>query len=118
MDLAGALFRVKSLEAKIRLLTKQLEQLKEDAANLDEAETTITQLERTRELQEAYFKSFSLSAEQARIEEAFGQGKVTNIPVVQEPSPPALSPCRNIKEADDDHFGVRIRERVGAGVPD
>lgn len=79
---AGSLpFRIKELQA-------QLDEIQAEAAKLDEAEAKISDLERRKKLQEGNYNYFVSMLEQARIDEAVGPGHVSNIAVIQQPSPP------------------------------
>jgi Mrp family chromosome partitioning ATPase len=71
-----------------------LEQVRSMANRVIEAEPAITQLQRKRDVDEASYRYYVSSLEQARVDESVGAGKITNIGVVQTPSPPA----RDIKE--------------------
>ena len=88
-DPATQYLRVSSLEAKIKVLTNQLEQVRSTANRVIEAEPAITQLQRKRDVDEASYRYYVSSLEQARVDESVGAGKITNIGVVQTPSPPA-----------------------------
>lgn len=80
--------RVAVLEAKIPALSSQLDQLRIEAINTAASVATIQELQRTKELEEANYRHFSASLEQSRFDEALGAGKVSNISVIQAPSPP------------------------------
>jgi polysaccharide biosynthesis transport protein len=86
-DITTATIRVKGLKATIELLTNQLAQIQTEAAKLDLLEVKVTELERTRQLQESDLKYFLGSLEQSRIEGALGSGKAANIiPINSEPT--------------------------------
>jgi uncharacterized protein involved in exopolysaccharide biosynthesis/Mrp family chromosome partitioning ATPase len=89
VDVLSESSRVAALEAKIRTLNSQLVRIRADAAALDELESFIITLQRKKDLEESNYKFYSTSLEQARIAEAFGAGKVSNINVVQAESPPS-----------------------------
>jgi len=93
-DIAGESARVLALEAKVNVLKAHLEKLRAEAADLEANELQITQLERQKSLDEANYRYFAATLEQARVDEALGAGKLPNISVLQEASPPA----RNLKE--------------------
>ncbi len=79
--------RIASLETKIKVLTGQLEKIRLDAAQLDEAESSIRTLQRRREFEETNFQYFTASLERARLAETMGPGKVSNISIVQAATP-------------------------------
>ena len=76
------------LPMRIKTLQQQLARLQQDAAHLDEAGAKIADLERKKQVQESSYKYFANSLEEARINEALGPGRVSNISNIQQPSPP------------------------------
>src|SRR5665213_1351973 len=80
--------QVISLPARIKVLQEQMAQIKGEAAKLDEAEAKIADLERKRKIQEDNYQHFATTLEQSRFDEALGPGHVSNIQVIQQPSPP------------------------------
>lgn len=80
--------QISALQARIRTLLQQMEQIRTEASNLDQLEVTILELRRRKELEEANYRRYSASLEHSRIREAMGDGKVSNISVVQSPTPP------------------------------
>ncbi len=76
-----------SLPVRIKSLRQQLAQIQADAAKLDTAEAKIADLTRKKQLQESNYKYYAASLEQARIDEALGPGRVSNISEIQTPSP-------------------------------
>jgi uncharacterized protein involved in exopolysaccharide biosynthesis/Mrp family chromosome partitioning ATPase len=87
-DLGAETSRIKALEARMKVLNSQLERIRTETAGMDEAESSITELQRKKELEEANYRYYSASLEQARINGALGAEKISNINVVQSPSPP------------------------------
>jgi uncharacterized protein involved in exopolysaccharide biosynthesis/Mrp family chromosome partitioning ATPase len=75
-------------QSKIKSLTNQLAQVRQDVASLANWESEITQLGRQKELEEAQYKYFAANLEQARINEQLGNSKDSNITVVQAASVP------------------------------
>lgn len=88
IDVNGESARLKALGSKIRTFQTQLEDLKAEAANVTKMEATIQELQRTKDLEEANYRYYSASLEQARINEALGAGHVSNISEIQSPAPP------------------------------
>jgi polysaccharide biosynthesis transport protein len=82
------LARVRGLESKVKVLAEQLDQIHKKATALDDAEGSITELQRRKGLQENYFTRFSANLEQSQIDEKLGAGKVSNISTIEEPTPP------------------------------
>jgi uncharacterized protein involved in exopolysaccharide biosynthesis/Mrp family chromosome partitioning ATPase len=80
--------RIVALQAKLNKLNEQLNNVQERAVKVYDAEGTITDLTRRRELGEAQYKSYSASLERAVLDEALGAARNANISMVQTPSPP------------------------------
>ncbi len=91
--------QLNGLEARIKTLNEQMDTLRKEAVNLDQAEGNIQELTRKRELEEANYRRYAASLEQSRINEALGSGKVSNISVIQTPSPPFIEPAKTLKTA-------------------
>lgn len=87
------LAEVAGLDAQVASLRSQLEAAAQEAARLDQLKSRLDQLERTRQIQEDNYRSFSRSMEQARINDALDSGKISNISVVQ----PALLVAANYR---------------------
>jgi len=79
---------VEALPRRIKELQAQMNEIQLDAARLDEAEAKINDLERKKNLQEQNYNTFVSMLEQARIDEALGPGRVSNIQIIEQPSPP------------------------------
>ena len=86
-----------ALESRIKILNSQLDQIRTEAASVDEMEASILELQRKKQLEEANYRYFSASLEQARIDAALGAGRVTNIGRIQEPSPPFRDRSKSLK---------------------
>jgi succinoglycan biosynthesis transport protein ExoP len=79
--------QITSLQAKIKMLIQQMEQIRTEISALEQLESTILDLRRRKGLEEANYLRYSSSLEQSRIKEAMGDGKVSNISIVQAPTP-------------------------------
>jgi succinoglycan biosynthesis transport protein ExoP len=88
IDLQTEGVRLNALQAKIKVLSAQLEQIRAEAATVDKEEGSILELLRKKELEEANYRYYAARVEQSRINEALGNGKVSNISQIQTPSPP------------------------------
>jgi Mrp family chromosome partitioning ATPase len=86
-ELTAEKAKVNALQSKIKVLIGQLDELRKEASVMYEAEGTITDLQRKRELAESHYKYFSESLENSRIDERLGSGRIPNISRIQEPSP-------------------------------
>ena len=87
-DLNTAIIQVTALQAKVKVLEAQYLQIQKDAQRIASVETEIQELHRRKEIEEQNYRYFSESREQAKIDEAFGAGRVNNIGIVQSPTPP------------------------------
>ena len=85
-DLNSAYLQVVALKAKIKVLEEQYAQIRQDAGRVASVETEIQDLRRRKEIEEQNYRYFSESREQAKIDEAFGAGRVNNIGIVQNPT--------------------------------
>lgn len=87
-DLVLETARANALEAKVEVLTSQLEDIRKRAAAVAEAEGPITELQRRRDLEESHYRKFSENLAQSQLDDRLGAGKVSNISVIEEPTPP------------------------------
>jgi uncharacterized protein involved in exopolysaccharide biosynthesis/Mrp family chromosome partitioning ATPase len=79
--------RAKALQSKIEVLTAQLTKIRKEAGTIDEAEASITELQRKQKLQERNYEYFAENLEQSHFDQALGAGRTYNISVIQAPSP-------------------------------
>jgi uncharacterized protein involved in exopolysaccharide biosynthesis/Mrp family chromosome partitioning ATPase len=86
--LAAEAARLTALQIKIKVLNAQLDAIRSEAANVDQMEASILDLRRKKDLDEANYRYYAASLEKARIDEALGAGRVSNISRIQTPSPP------------------------------
>jgi len=77
-----------ALQAKIKVQSSQLEEVRAEATKVDQLEINILELRRRKELEEANYRYYSANLEQSRIKEALGTGRVSNISVIENPTPP------------------------------
>lgn len=96
-DQVAAAAQIIALQAKIKVLNTQLAELRDEATKLDAIEGEISQLRRKKELDEVNYRYFAASQEQARISETLGNGRVSNISVIQTPSPPSVDWTKTYK---------------------
>ncbi len=80
--------RIRSLSIRLDVLQNHLTQIQKEANDLSELELSISDLQRRKELQEAQYRYFATTLEQTRINEALGSGRVSNITMIQAPTPP------------------------------
>ena len=89
--------RLGALQAKLKVLNAQMEQVRAQVANVDQMEGAILELLRKKELEEANYRYYAARLEQSRINEALGTGKVSNISEIQNPTPPSADWKKIIK---------------------
>ncbi len=89
LDPASENARIASLEAKTGVLTNLLQRVRAKAANLQNAEATIVQLQRKRDMQEATYRNYSASLQQAQTDDKLGASRLSNIGKVEDPTTPA-----------------------------
>jgi uncharacterized protein involved in exopolysaccharide biosynthesis/Mrp family chromosome partitioning ATPase len=87
-DPAAQTSRIRALDAKMKVLSSQLERIRTEAAGVDQAESLMTGWQRKKEVEESNLRYYSASLEQAHINEALEAGRISNINTVQAPSPP------------------------------
>ena len=86
-----------SPQLRISVLKQQLNQLQAEAATVDEAKSKISDLQRKKLVQEGNYQYFASSLEQARIDEALGSGRISNINLIQTPTPPFKDRSKKLK---------------------
>jgi polysaccharide biosynthesis transport protein len=87
-EAATAWLQITSYQAKIKELTSQYDRIRGEAAKLDKMEGTILELRRKKELEETTYRHYANNLEMSRISQTLGNGKVSNISPIQNPSPP------------------------------
>jgi uncharacterized protein involved in exopolysaccharide biosynthesis/Mrp family chromosome partitioning ATPase len=87
------IIKAEALEARIKVLTNEMAEVRNNAAVMAGQEGTILQLQRDRDLEDAEFSYYSRRLEESRANEVLGPGN-SNIGVVETPTPPA----RNLKK--------------------
>jgi len=109
-ELVVATARVTALESKMKVLTAQLEKVRKQAMVVDDAQASITDLQRRKEIEEADYRRYHESLKKSEIDERLGAGKVSNISIVQAPS----TPLQNKKKLQKAMAGV-LFGGIGAG---
>jgi Mrp family chromosome partitioning ATPase len=89
--------RIAALQRKIEVLTGQLAYIQGRAGALDANAGTITDLERTRKVEDDQFRRAKQALDNSHVQEAFGLGKNSNINTIQSPSPPFLDNSKMTK---------------------
>lgn len=95
---------VAALQAKISIQTGLLSRAVTAAQKVNDVETRIVQLQRSKELQEDNYKYFCQSLEHARFDEALDSGKISNISIVQ----PATLPAEKMRPKLPRNMGLTL----------
>ncbi len=96
-DVVNQMLQVKQIQARIAALNSQMSDLQRQIDEFGQAETTIQDLQSKRDLREKYLQSFSANLFNSRINEQINAGRISNISVIQTPTPPALVPTKVLK---------------------
>jgi uncharacterized protein involved in exopolysaccharide biosynthesis len=89
IDLATQYIQITALKAKIGSLESQLNQVWAEVTNFEKVDATISELQQKKEVEQANLNNFVSKLEQSRIDEALGDGKASNIEIIQSPTPPS-----------------------------
>lgn len=89
--------QIVALESKIKTLSAQLDEVRRESAKVDQLETSILELRRRKELEESNYRYYAARLEQSRINEALGSGRVSNISLIESPTPPKQNWGKKIK---------------------
>lgn len=89
--------QITALQAKVKALTAQIDDVRREVGKLDLMEGAIVELRRKKELEDANYRYYSASLEQSRINETLGDGRISNISRIQAPSPPFSDRSRSNK---------------------
>ncbi len=85
-QLRGEEIRITSLNARLEILNKQIEEAKTELDLLSSKEQNFTQLQRNVERQEQIYNRYLSALEQTRIAKTLENEKISNISVMQEPT--------------------------------
>ncbi|MGA2656142.1 MAG: hypothetical protein ABSH34_01355 [Verrucomicrobiota bacterium] len=97
ISLIAEMARVPGLESRLRVLTNQLAIIRKEAAVVADAEGSITELERQRQLEETNYNYFQKNLEESRADEQLGASRNSNIIPIQTPSPPLRAASKLLK---------------------
>ncbi len=97
-DLPNDFTQVTALKTKIAFLHSQFNRVWTEAANFEQAEATISELQLKKESAEANLKYFTDHLERSRIDDELHEGKVSNISIIQSPTPPLLGWSKKIEK--------------------
>lgn len=103
-----------ALKAKAQKLAVQLDQAREELKWLNDHELEMGELQRELKIREASYLKYADSKEQARIDNALQQGKISNISIAQPPTT-SIQPVRP-KKALNLAFGLFLGIFGGVGL--
>lgn len=89
--------KILALQAKMNVLTNQLQRLRLAATEIDLAESEYNDLMRKKELNETSLRKYNESLERSRTEKIIGPGNVSNIAIVQAATPPSVDVGKKMK---------------------
>lgn len=99
VDPTGSISLVRSLEAKLITLRDQMAQLQSNGTRLAVHEAEITELQRRKEIEEKQYTYHYNALEQARVDEALNQNKISGLSVLENPTPAAPNADTILKAA-------------------
>ena len=88
IDLATQHIQITALKSKINSLESQLNQVWIEVTNFEKVDATISELQQKKQVEQANLNYFESNLDQKRIDEALGDGKASNIRIIQSPTPP------------------------------
>ncbi len=86
-SISGVVLQAIPLPTEIKVLKRQLDQIQNEAAGVDDAESKISDLQLEKQVEDRNYQNYAASLEQARINEALKAGGLSNISLIQAPSP-------------------------------
>jgi uncharacterized protein involved in exopolysaccharide biosynthesis/Mrp family chromosome partitioning ATPase len=110
-DLESLRSRALGLEARIAELKRQRVELDNQAKRIDESANRILELQRTKELEEAKLRQYQTNLDKARADQGIDPTKLTNMYIVQEPTPAGIDMKKIYKLVAAVLFGL-----TGVGV--
>ena len=97
VDLITENAKLLALQTRISRLKQHYQETKEQIDKITAVESKIRDLERRRTTQEAELTTFERKKFDAKIDEEMNKGNLSNIYIVQHPSPPAMDTSKRIK---------------------
>jgi uncharacterized protein involved in exopolysaccharide biosynthesis/Mrp family chromosome partitioning ATPase len=85
------------LQSKIKVLNDELAQIRAQAANVSQAEGSISELQRQKELEDTNYRYFLTHLEASRIDDQLNAGHALNIAEIQQPTPPSINWAKTYK---------------------
>ncbi len=88
IDLPTQYIQITALKSKIKSLQSQLSQVWLDVTNFEKVDATISELQQEKQVEQANLNYFVSNLKQSQIDQALGDGKASNISIIQSPTPP------------------------------
>lgn len=88
---------VSGLESRIKLMKEQADKLWAQAKMLNDSGATVSDLERRLLIEQTNYTRFAENLDRSQMDARMGAGKVSNISVIQEPSPALRAPSKAAK---------------------
>ncbi|MDB6110635.1 MAG: Lipopolysaccharide biosynthesis protein [Pedosphaera sp.] len=111
-DLADEAATVRGLEDQTAYLTAQLEQVRLDAAKVDDMESTIMELQRRKDQLESSLRYLQGNMEQKRLAAQMGDRHGSDIEIVTSPTPPERKRSKSFKKL----LGMALAGGVFGGI--
>jgi polysaccharide biosynthesis transport protein len=89
--------RLAGLQSKIKVLNDELAQIRAQAADVSQAEGSISELQRQKELEDTNYRYFLTHLEASRIDDQLNAGHALNIAEIQQPTPPSINWAKTYK---------------------
>jgi Mrp family chromosome partitioning ATPase len=103
--------QVRILTAQLELMNSKVTQLRQELAKIEASEALLTELQRKRDIEDTDYRFYENSLHQAKVMQTLEEGKLSNISVTQEPTPPFKDSDRIKKMC-----GVLAGGGFGAGI--
>ena len=97
VDIGSEVTHIKALSARVHIIGVLLSNVQSEASSVMALEPAIAELQRQRDSEEANYRYYLSTIEQAQMGETLGPGKVTNMSIVERPTPPYLDTKKLIK---------------------
>jgi succinoglycan biosynthesis transport protein ExoP len=88
---------VSGLESRIKLMKEQADKLWAQAKMLNDSGATVSDLERRLLIEQTNYTRFAENLDRSQMDARMGAGKVSNISVIQEPSPALRAPSKAVR---------------------
>jgi polysaccharide biosynthesis transport protein len=98
LDLPTQHIQIAALKSKLNSLESQLNQVWLEVTNFEKVDATISELQQKKQVEESNLNYFESNLERNRIDTALGDGKASNISIIQSPTPPVKGWSKKFKK--------------------